>query len=69
MGASAVAGQAVTGRKRKASGSPTDASSFLAQQCQTTDRPQDRFDDAVDNSNAPFRHKLQHINAYLVRVH
>ena len=61
-----MAGQALSSRKRKGSGSPTDAGSFLAQQSHTTDRPQDRFEDAVDNSNSPFQHKLQHINAFLV---
>ena len=31
-------------------------------------RPQDAFDPPVDNSNAPFRPRLAHWQAYLVRM-
>ena len=59
LGASAVAGESASAKRRK--GSPKDASSFFAQQSAVTDRPQDRFQDAVDNSNSPFVHNLEHV--------
>ncbi|KAA6429127.1 MAG: exosome component 10-like [Trebouxia sp. A1-2] len=51
-GASTVAGEPAHAKKH--TGSPKDARSFFAQQ------PQDRFQDAVDNSNSPFVHNFEH---------
>ncbi|KAL0022885.1 hypothetical protein WJX77_003651 [Trebouxia sp. C0004] len=59
LGASTVAGESSHAKKHK--GSPKDASSFFAQQFEATDRPQDRFQDAVDNSNSPFVHNFEHV--------
>ena len=59
MGASTVAGESASAKKSK--GPSKDASSFFAQQSGSTDRPQDRFEDAVDNSNSPFVHNFEHV--------
>ncbi|KAL0022532.1 hypothetical protein WJX79_009245 [Trebouxia sp. C0005] len=58
-GASTVAGEPAHAKKH--TGSPKDARSFFAQQSGGTHRPQDRFQDAVDNSNSPFVHNFEHV--------
>ena len=63
-GASTVAGEPASASKHRSS--PKDGSSFLAQQLQGASRPQDRFEDAVDNSNSPFIHKLEHVQRWQV---
>ena len=64
LGASTVAGEPASAKKQKSS--PKDGSSFLAQQSGAMDRPQDRFQDAVDNSNSPFVHKFEHVREWQV---
>ena len=67
VGASAVAGEPASSAARKhKSSSPKDGSSFLAQQSQGMQRPQDRFEDAVDNSNRPFVHNFEHVRQWQV---
>ena len=61
LGASAVAGEPAASSKRKHKSSLKDGSSFLSQQSQGMQRPQDRFEDAVDNSNRPFVHNFEHV--------
>lgn len=66
LGASAVDGEPAASSARKHKSSPKDGSSFLAQQSQGMQRPQDRFEDAVDNSNRPFVHNLEHVRRWQV---
>ena len=64
LGASTVAGEPASAKRHKSS--PKDGSSFLAQQSGTIERPQDRFEDGVDNSNSPFVHNFQHVQEWQV---
>lgn len=67
LGASAVPGEPASSsapkKKNKHKGN-----SFLAQQQQSQgmQKPQDRFEDAVDNSNRPFVHNLEHVRQWQV---
>ena len=66
LGASAVAGEPAASAARKQKPLLKDGSSFLAQQSQGMQRPQDRFEDAVDNSNCPFVHNFEHVQQWQV---
>lgn len=67
LGASAVAGAPASVHRGGAF--PKDGSSFAAQQSPGMQRPQDRFLDAVDNSNSPFVHNFKHVRHWQVSNH